>query len=343
PGSNDLPPTFFNTVTHWWDGSQLYGSDKKTQDKVRSHKDGKLTIGTDGLLPAGEDGIEITAVNGNWWIGLSLMHTLFTLEHNAICDRLRSEYPSWSDDDLFDRARLVNVALMAKIHTVDWTPSILNNPTLDIGMHANWWGLAGEQIYKLLGRVSKSEVISGIPGSGKDHFGVPYSLTEEFVSVYRMHPLLPDDFIFRSVVDDSVLLERTLSEVADRHAREVAKQVSMTDLFYSFGTTYPGALTLHKYPRYLQRRVKPDGSVIDLATTEILRDRERGVPRYNEFRKLVHLLPVKSFEELTSNTTWVEQLRRIYNDDIDSVDLIIGMYAEFESVRLLKRFCFIDT
>ncbi len=31
------------------------------------------------------------------------MQTLFVLEHNAICDRLRAEYPSWSDDELFDR------------------------------------------------------------------------------------------------------------------------------------------------------------------------------------------------------------------------------------------------
>ena len=27
----DLPPTFLNEVTHWWDGSQLYGSDWETQ------------------------------------------------------------------------------------------------------------------------------------------------------------------------------------------------------------------------------------------------------------------------------------------------------------------------
>src|SRR5207249_1344763 len=104
---------------------------------------------------------------------------LFTLEHNAICDRLKAEYPSWSDDDLFDHARLVNAALMAKIHTVEWTPAIIAHPTMKVAMHANWWGLAGEQIYKALGRISTSEVISGIPGSPKDHFGVLYSLTEE--------------------------------------------------------------------------------------------------------------------------------------------------------------------
>jgi hypothetical protein len=65
-----------------------------------------------------------------------------------------------------------------------------------------------------------------------------------------------------------------------------------------------------------------------VATTEILRDRERGVPRYNEFRKLVHRPPVKTFEEITDNKQWVEELRRIYNNDINQVDLMIGMFAE---------------
>src|SRR4029453_2802473 len=38
----------------------------------------------------------------------------------------------------------------------------------------------------------------GIPGSATEHHTAPYSLTEEFVSVYRMHPLLPDDFVLHS-------------------------------------------------------------------------------------------------------------------------------------------------
>lgn len=326
PGSDHLPPTYLNTATHWWDGSQIYGSDEATVAKVRSGVNGKLVIGPDGLLPLDpQSGVDITGVNGNWWIGLSMLHTLFTREHNAICDRL------------------VNAALLAKIHTIDWTPAILDHPTLQVAMNGNWWGLAGEWIYKRFGRISQSEVISGIPGSQTDHFGVPYAITEEFVSVYRMHPLLPDEFIFRSVEDDRVLLERNLAEVADRNAREVARQVSMTDLFYSFGTSNPGAITLHNYPRHLQRRVEPDGNIIDLATTEILRDRERGVPRYNEFRRLLHRPPLTNFEELTSNKQWEEQLRRIYNNDIEQVDLIIGLYAEFQSEQTPKGFGFSDT
>lgn len=105
----------------------------------------------------------------------------------------------WSNfvfrDQIFDKARLTNCALMAKIHTVEWTPAILAHPALKIAMNANWWGLAGESLNKLVGRISKtSEAISGIPGSGAGQDGVPYSLTEEFVSVYRMHSLVPGKY-----------------------------------------------------------------------------------------------------------------------------------------------------
>ena len=43
------------------------------------------------------------------------------------------------------------------------------------------------------------------------------------------------------------------------------------------------------------------------AAVDILRDRERGVPRYNQFRRLLHKEPVKSFEELTDNAVWRER------------------------------------
>jgi hypothetical protein len=81
---------------------------------------------------------------------------------------------------------------MAKIHTVEWTPAILAHPILEVAMSTNWWGLVGERLTKLVGRISRTnEVISGIPGSTVQHDDVPFSLTEEFVSVYRMHSLIP--------------------------------------------------------------------------------------------------------------------------------------------------------
>ncbi len=42
PDRESTPVTFINEVTHWWDGSQIYGSDQSTVDRLRSGIDGKL-------------------------------------------------------------------------------------------------------------------------------------------------------------------------------------------------------------------------------------------------------------------------------------------------------------
>ncbi|TDI35034.1 MAG: peroxidase [Acidobacteria bacterium] len=336
--SKHLPPTFTNTESFWWDSSQLYGSSEEQQAIVRG-EGGKLHIGDDGLLPLDESGIDITGFNKNWWVGLSLMHTLFTLEHNAICDRLAADNPKWSDDDLFDHARLVNAALIAKIHTVEWTPAILDHPGAIAGLEGNWWGLFGKGKERTFGR--RFDTFRGIPGSRTDHHGTPYSLTEEFVSVYRFHPLMPDAYDFRSLTDDTVLNDATLAleDVTGAEARGVVNAFGMANLFYTFGTALSGAPVLHNFPDGLRELRRRDGALVDLAAIDILRDRERGVPRYNDFRELLHLERVTSFEELTANATWQREIRELYKDDVDAVDLQVGLFAE----TFPKGFGFGDT
>jgi hypothetical protein len=353
PEEEGLPPTYINKVTHWWDGSQIYGNSDEEIRHVRSRWHGKLKDPLDrtGRMPSADPTTGKQAVKEpGFWLGLAMMGVLFMREHNAICDRLHEAYPHWSSDRLFDHARLINVALMAKIHTVEWTPAILGHPTLQISLRSNWWGLAGEQIHNLLGRTSESEVVSGIPGSPTNHFGVSYSMTEDFGAVYRMHPLIPDEYTFRSATSGKVLEERDesgealrkleklrLADIAGERTFEFMKQVPKpADLFYSFGIAHPGEITLHNYPNSLRKFRRPpkenerpeDVKLMDLAATDILRVRELGLPRYNEFRELLHLSPIRTFEELTDNPFWAKELRRVYNDDIDLVDLMVGLYAE---------------
>src|SRR5207249_4693026 len=135
-------------------------------------------------------------------------------------------------------------------------------------LRANWWGLEGERLDKSLGRKTSNEVLRGIPGSPTDHHGVPYSLTEEFVAVYRMHPLVPDEFSFRRLRDDDELESPTLPELGATYVRERLSEVSMPDLLYSFGTSHPGAISLHNYPKFLQHFDRPDGTLIDLAAID---------------------------------------------------------------------------
>ena len=321
---------FGNTETHWWDGSQIYGADQETQNAVRTFEDGKLKIGPNGRLPEdpAQAGVDLTGFNENWWFGLSCLHTLFTKEHNAICDVLKREHPDWSDQRLFDTAWLINSALMAKIHTVEWTPGIVNNTALWAAMNTNYSGLFGQHIKDRFGRFGDSEIFSGIMGSPQEHHGARFQLTEEFVSVYRMHPLIPDDWNFYEHESGRLVEERRFEEVSTSETRSFMDRFDIPDLIYSIGVDHPGQITLHNYPRALQRHRRIDGELMDLATLDILRDRERGVPRYNDFREEMRMPRVRSFDELTNNKQWAEEIRRVYNNDIDKVDLQVGMYAE---------------
>jgi hypothetical protein len=328
PGST-RPPAYANPNSHWWDGSQIYGSDPDTAARLRAGEGGRLKVEATKLLPVDPDtGLHLSGFTDNWWIGLAMLHTLFTREHNHICDRLRSQHPDWNDAQLYAKAKLINAALMAKIHTVEWTPAILPHPVIEIAMNTNWYGLADAELQEVFEFLNDSEILGGILGSHADHHAAPYSLTEEFVAVYRMHPLIPDEVVFRSLASDQALETISLPEMAGRKTPGVANRIAMADLFYSFGRSHPGAITLHNYPKHLQNLTRDDGEHLDLAAVDILRDRERGVPRYNQFRRLLHKEPLASIDELTTNPVWREQIRRVYGNDIEKVDLMTGLFAE---------------
>lgn len=329
PDDGGAPPTHINVETHWWDASQLYPTDQQLQASVRTGAGGKLRLvrqGAGELLPPPL--LDLLAQQPGWWLGLGLLFTLFAREHNAICDRLAAEYPGWSDEALFQRARLINAALMAKIHTVEWTPAIIAHPTTRAGIRAHWWGLGGKRLHPLLRRLSDNEILTGIPGSPTDHHSAPYSLTEEFGAVYRMHPLIRDEYSFRRAGDDRELAQRSFEELTDRRGNELLQEVPTEDLLYSFGTLYPGALQLHNYPRLLQHFTRPDGIVVDLASIDIMRMREFGVPRYALFRELMHMRPVRSFSDVTDSPQWARQMADVYEGRLDRLDLMVGMFAE---------------
>lgn len=57
----------------------------------------------------------------------------------------------------------------------------------------------GKKFKDTFGHVGGS-ILGGFVGLKRpENHGVPYSLTEEFVSVYRMHPLLPDSIKLRDI------------------------------------------------------------------------------------------------------------------------------------------------
>jgi len=337
----NMPITFINEVTHWWDGSQIYGSDQETVDRLRSHIDGKLRITDDRKLPLDTSGIEETGFTRNWWVGLSIFHTLFVLEHNAICERLKETHPDFSDEHLFNVARLINAAVMAKIHTIEWVPAILANRKVWGGANANWYGLLTNAFNrgkrrKTLARINVRNLeMGGAVGNPVNNHGSPYGLTEEFTEVYRLHSLLPDRLALKRI-DTGGAEDVPVAATRQAGSAKLIERYSVPELIYSFGNQHPGELALNNFPRFMQEMSVAGNAMFDLGALDILRCRERGVPRYNEFRRQLHLNPINSFNDLTNDAATIRDLESVYGTGrrgVEQLDLTVGTLAEAQNCR----------
>lgn len=299
----------------------------------------------------------------NWSIGLSFLHTVFAREHNLFVDAFLKEkardpradsglrdpetpdvvipYSMVSDQALFEVARLVVSAEIAKIHTTEWTPQLLYDRPLDVAMDSNWNGVFGntpvvrQALSATVSHLNASDrerarttlysVFSSGPGiigtgstkrgwtiadlgdvnGGINHFGSPFNFPEEFTSVYRLHALVPDLIEVRRHGETPNRIVAKVPVVATRHghATEAMRERGLADWGISFGRQRLGALALENSPRFLQRLELPgrlDGTAtrkIDIIALDIMRDRERGVPRFNEFRRQYGLKSLGSFDD----------------------------------------------
>jgi hypothetical protein len=325
----DAPILFPNSSTHWWDSSEVYGNTAAAAQRLR--EGAKLRL-PGGYLSHDIHGQEITGFNESWWLGLSAMQTLFAREHNLLCDELSAQYKTWDDERIYQTARLIVSALVAKIHTIEWTPAILATEIIDIGLNSNWSGPPKDWLTQLGVWLIDAHSLTGIPGhTVPDHTGAPYALTEDFITVYRMHPLIPDDYVFYSGTDGRKIIERSFIDIQGPGTDAFMREIGLSDALYSFGIANPGAITLHNFPESLRRftRTGNDGNneIIDLSVIDVVRTRRRGIPRYNDFREGLHMPRITRWEDLTSSPASVKALKDVYGD-IDMVDTVVGLLAE---------------
>jgi len=199
------PNAMANTNTAWWDASQLYGFDDTSRQRVKRDPtdSAKLLLAPaagqsgPGYLPVfGPNapinpewvGQEAAGFPDNWTVGLSFLHNLFAREHNSFVAEFRRlaaqtpnadcglrdpaqpkhiiRYRDVTPDELFEIARLVVAAEIAKIHTTEWTPQLLYNEPLYLGMNGNWNGLLGQNA-ALLSKALSDVVVNNF-GKSKD-------------------------------------------------------------------------------------------------------------------------------------------------------------------------------
>jgi hypothetical protein len=338
-----------------------------------------------GYLPVFEEddpihptwqGQEAVAFPDNWSVGLSFLHNVFAREHNRFVDEFRRyaernpeadsglrnpadpdrviRYRDVTPDELFEVARMVVAAEIAKIHTIEWTTQLLYDEVLNIGMNSNWsgvfhdkdrlsralervvvdrlgtsireddqttwwsvfasgsgiFGLGSERYAHRPSLLSRSEGREDIwdlrnpdhVNGGINHFGSPFNFPEEFVTVYRLHPLVPDLLEYRRW-DEPNSIRRQIPVIGTIRALATPAMNSggLGDWGVTLGRQRLGALTLQNHPHFLQNlpmpRLDSETRQIDVAALDLIRDRERGVPRFNEFRRQYGLKSLTSFDD----------------------------------------------
>ena len=105
---------------------------RRAQARLREGAGGRLRIGPDGLLPLDEHARHRPHRRQRQLVARPRRSC--TRSSPASTTRsatmLAPPHPDWDDERLFEAARRVTAAVMAKIHTVEWTPALVPHPTV---------------------------------------------------------------------------------------------------------------------------------------------------------------------------------------------------------------------
>ena len=138
---------------------------------------------------------------------------------------------------------------------------------------------------------------------GVNHFGSPFNFPEEFITVYRLHPLVPDLIEYREWQQEPNTIRNKIPviETFRGKATDAMRSRGLANWALSMGRQRLGLLSLQNHPQFLQNlkmtRLQSKTQQIDIAALDLMRDREHGVPRFNEFRRQYGLASLTSFDD----------------------------------------------
>jgi hypothetical protein len=308
-----------NVNTPFWDGSQIYGNSKHSQKKIRRYKKGLIH------LPFEHDKLNV-GVSDNHWFGLHVLHDLFAREHNYVARMLADEYPSRSDEELFKTAQLIITASIARIHTVEWTPALFGN---EVQVSGQWyllhglWGMCTEAYTPVPEWLKQTQVNELMGSFGSKYESVAFQHPEEFVAAYRLHSLLPDTYKVGEHTYD-------ITQIQDWR-RICYYENNMHDCITSLLVESPAVFGLHNTPVVVVSTSNNERTVreVNFARIDVARNRERNLPRFNQLRRYIGLKAYASIDELIPPSNPDNQvLKVLYKDDIENIDLHVGLLAE---------------
>jgi hypothetical protein len=288
-----------NSITAFIDASQVYGSDAETALALRAlDGTGRLKTSGNGLLPVDATGSFVAGdIRVNEQVGLIAMQTVFLREHNFWADRIRTEQPGLPDDQIYQRARALVGAEIQAVTYNEFLPVLLGRgalrpyrgyrPQVNAGIENAFAAAA----YRL-GHSMLSSTLLRLGPNGRAIAQGPLALADAFFNPSAVRQVGIDPY---------------LRGMAAQRAQELDNQVVDAVRNFLFGP--PGA------------------GGFDLASLNIQRGRDHGLPGYNQVRADFGLPRVASFAQISPNPAVQAKLAAVY-DSVDDVDLWVGGLAE---------------
>ena len=304
------PREQINAITAFIDASNVYGSDQERANELRAMDGtGRLKTSDGDLLPYNLNRFPNAPthlnptlflagdVRANEQVGLIAIHTLFVREHNYWADQIRAANPTFTGDDVYEHARAIIGGIMQAITYNEFLPLLLGPDAIP-------------------------------PYAGYDP-GVDPGISNVFATAaFRMgHSMLPT-FLHRMDSDGT--------EADEGH-------LSLAQAF--FQPTHIGRYGIDSILRgmTMTRAQQLDGLIIsdvrnflfgipgdggfDLASLNIQRGRDHGLPDYNTVREAFGLPRVSDFIGVTSNDEMQSKLASVYAD-CDQIDPWVGFLVE---------------
>lgn len=307
---SETPRQQLNEITAWIDASNVYGSDDERASALRKlDGSGELKTSEGNFLPFNVDGLANAGgpsdqlflagdVRANEQIALTAMHTLFVREHNRQARRIAQDDPSLDGEQIYQRARRIVGAQMQVITYREFLPALLGpdalrpydgyRDQLDAGI-ANIFSTAAYRF----GHSTLSPTILRLDAAGQEIEAGHLPLRSAFFAPQRLA--------------QEGGLEPILRGLAGQVCQAVDPLVVDDLRNFLFGP--------------------PGSGGFDLASLNIQRGRDHGLPSYNEARRAYGLEPARRWRDITRNQALQDRLRSVY-DSPDDVDVWVGGLAE---------------
>jgi peroxidase len=334
------PRQQINAVTSFLDLSQVYGSTDEVAAALRTLSGGRLKTSPGNELPynnlqyftqaqlnvlnmANDAGAAPSTslfatgdVRGNENVELTVLQTLFVRNHNRIAGALQGEHPDWSDEQLYQEARKINIATEQIITYGAFLPDLLGpdalpaytgyNAEVDPAIATEFSTVAFRFGHSLLSGHIERHGDNGLDIADVNANGAAIPLSQDFFDPYLLNPnRIVDPLTGHTSSDIDPILKGDAD--GDSQAMDLLAIRDVRNLLFA-----NGGLT-------------DNGQ--DLIARDIERARDHGIGSYNDVRAALGLPPVTSFQQITSDSHVQQQLAQAYGS-VSNIDPFEGGLAE---------------